>query len=175
MLARPIAIRTTAAHERVLVEGMAQFYIDDFATLEPPESSNIIFNSEGRYNAIPDFEAYWSGEPGRHVFLIEAYGAPAGFALLNSFSHLTGAPIQHNMGEFFVARKYRRHGVATAAFHLVVARFPGRWEVAVATRNGPAQAFWAGAIASAPGVHDIVRHSCNNELWRGPIFCFSIV
>jgi predicted acetyltransferase len=51
------------------------------------------------------------------------------------------------MGEFFIARQYRRLGfgksVATALFD----NFGGFWEVREMPTNGPAQAFWRSVIA----------------------------
>jgi predicted acetyltransferase len=167
-----VQVRTARSDERVLIEGMAQFYIYDFSEMEPPESQNIVFKKDGTFGQIPEFEEHWSDEPGRRVLLIETYGAPVGFALLNSRSHLTGGRVEHNMGEFFVARKYRRQGVATQALHQVLDLYPGRWEVAIVERNFAAQIFWPRAIASASGVSDLVRCEGQGMLWRGPIWTF---
>ncbi len=95
-----------------------------------------------------------------------------GFALLNQHSHRDGGHVDRNMAEFFVARKHRRHGVASEAVRLVLAAYPGRWEVAVVARNAHAQDFWPRAIAAAPNVSDLVRHEGDGEHWRGPIWGF---
>ncbi len=170
----PVTVRLARQGERRLIEGLAQFYIYDFSEMEPAEAGPIVFDRQGRYPPIPRFGDYWSGEPGRRVLLIEAFGAPAGFALLNGRSHLTGGRVEHNMGEFFVARKYRRRGVATAAFHQVLGQHPGVWEVAVAARNLAAQAFWPRALGSAPGVRDLVRREAHGPSWTGPIWTFLV-
>jgi predicted acetyltransferase len=62
-----------------------------------------------------------------------------GFALVNTQSH-HGSSIEHNMGEFFVARKYRRLGVATKAAGEILRQYPGAL-VAVAERNLAARMF----------------------------------
>jgi hypothetical protein len=64
-----------------------------------------------------------------------------GFALVNTHSH-GGGGVEHNMGEFFVARKYRRLDVATEAVGQILTQYPGHWEVAVAERNLVARVFW---------------------------------
>jgi hypothetical protein len=71
-----------------------------------------------------------------------------GFALVNTQSH-HGSSIEHNMGEFFVARKYRRLGVATKAAGEILRQYPGAL-VAVAERNLAARMFWPRALAAAP-------------------------
>ena len=98
----------------------------------------------------------------------------AGFALINTLSH-HGESIEHNMAEFFVARKHRRRGVATEAVRQILSRYPGYWEVAVAERNLAAKSFWPFAIAVAPNVNCLVRLEGDGEHWRGPIWSFRAV
>jgi len=76
------------------------------------------------------------------------------------------------MGEFFIARKYRRCGLATAALHEILARQPGRWEVAVIEPNIGAQKFWPRAIRSAPGVTGLKRVHHDETTWNGPVWTF---
>jgi predicted acetyltransferase len=76
------------------------------------------------------------------------------------------------MAEFFVARRYRRSGIATAAFHQILAAHPGAWEVAVMASNIGAKAFWPRAIASAPNVAGLVTVEGDGEHWDGPVHCF---
>ena len=82
---------------------------------------------------LPGLNLYWRNE-GFHPLLIRVEEWLVGFALINMRSHY-GESIEHNMAEFFVARKHRRRGVATEAVRQILARYPGRWEVAVAERN----------------------------------------
>lgn len=94
-----------------------------------------------------------------------------GFALLNTRSH-RGGTIERNMGEFFIARKHRRRGLATEAVRQILMTYPGRWEVAVVERNLAAKAFWPKAIAAAPNVSELIRLEGDGEHWRGPIWSF---
>ena len=128
------------------------------------------FNANGAFDPYPPLADYWSA-PDRWPMIIRVDGATAGFALVNTVSH-QGGTIQRNMGEFFVARKYRRDGIAGEAVRQVLALFPGRWEVAVMARNSKAQVFWPRAIAAAPGVTGIERLERDDEHWKGPIWTF---
>ena len=66
-------------------------------------------------------------------------GAWAGLALV-----FTGEP--HDIAEFFVMRKYRRHGVGTHAATRIFEQYPGRWTVREQVVNRAAAAFWRRAI-----------------------------
>jgi predicted acetyltransferase len=79
------------------------------------------------------------------------------------------------MAEFFVARKYRRCGVATEAVRQILALYPGHWEIAAAERNAAARAFWPDALAAAPNICQLVRLEGDSERWRGPIWSFRTV
>jgi predicted acetyltransferase len=81
---------------------------------------------------------YWT-EGDRHRYFIRVDGHLAGFALVRS-----GRP--HQMAEFFVMRKYRRKGVGTRAAAMVLARFPGAWEVRELLANAAGASFWRSAI-----------------------------
>jgi len=166
-----VGVTIAGVAEKALIARLAQFYIYDFSELEPVESPRLTFDEHGAFSPLPQFDAYWT-EEGRHALLIRADGAPAGFALINTHSH-RGGTIERNMGEFFVARKYRRRGVAREAVGRVLSLYPGRWEVAVAERNTAAKAFWPQAIAAAPNVSGLVRLEGDGTHWRGPIWTFT--
>jgi predicted acetyltransferase len=167
---RTICVRVAEASERALIEGLLQFYVYDFSELEPQDSERLDFNENGRFDVLIRLDDYWQGREGFHALLILAGGRPAGFALVNTTSH-RGAAVERNMGEFFVARKYRRRGVAREAVRQILALYRGHWEIAVTARNAAAQAFWPQAIAAAHA-SDIVRHEGDGVQWRGPIWSF---
>jgi predicted acetyltransferase len=70
-------------------------------------------------------------------------------------SRVTGDRDVTDMAEFFVVRRWRRHGVGSAAVRELVGGFPGRWEVRPFPGYAPAAAFWARVCAelAADGVH----------------------
>lgn len=158
--------------DRALIDGLAQFYIYDFSEIEPIDSEAFAFNAAGGFSPLPGVDDYW-GKQGAHPLLIRFDGRVAGFSLINTSSHRDGGTVERNMGEFFVARHYRRNGVAAEAVRQVLERYPGDWEVAVVERNAAAKAFWPRAIAAAPNVTRLVRVDGDGEHWRGPIWCFN--
>lgn len=166
-----VLVRPALIGEQACIEGLMQFYTYDWSEMEQPESEGFSFNADGAFDAYPGLSAYWS-EPDRWPYLIEADGRLAGFALLNTHSHLTGDHVERNMAEFFVARKYRRRGVALDAVHQILRMHPGKWEIAIAERNVAAKLFWPKAIESAGGVSDVELAQGDGEHWRGPIWCF---
>jgi predicted acetyltransferase len=88
----------------------------------------------------------WFSEPPRHPFLIRADAHHAGFVLVRRTPSALGDGDVTDMAEFFVMRKYRRHGVGAQTARRAFDRFPGRWEVREMAANTPAQAFWRHVI-----------------------------
>lgn len=165
-----VEVRPAALADKPLIEGLFQFYAYDFSELEPAGSREFAFDAEGRFESYPYMGAYWS-EPDRWPLLIRVDGEAAGFALLNTHSH-HGGQVERNMGEFFVARKFRRGGVGGEAVRQILAQHSGRWEVAIAERNLAAQAFWPRALRAAPNVRGMEETAGDGEHWRGPIWTF---
>ena len=168
-----VSIRLAGDGERPLIENLSQFYIYDFSEMELAGSGRMEFGDHGFYPPLPDIGCYWRIE-GFCPLLIYARQRLAGFILINTRSH-RGGGVEHNMAEFFVARKHRRCGVATEAVRQVLRLYPGYWEVAVAERNLAARAFWPRALAAAPNICQLVRLDGDGEHWRGPIWSFRAV
>jgi predicted acetyltransferase len=167
---RVVTVTPANIAERPLLEGLFQFYVHDFSEFAAPESTSFEFDDAGRFAPYPPMASYWT-DAKRWPLLIRAGGRIAGFALVNTLSHC-GEAIDRNMAEFFVARKYRRTGIATEAARQTFEKHPGTWEVATTMRNLPAISFWPKAIARAPNVRDIRRREQNDKHWRGPIWHF---
>ena len=164
-----LCVRLAIGTEKLLIEGLSQFYIYDFSEMEPANSEGLEANDRGGFGPL-QIDDYWNRE-GYYPLLISLKDKPVGFALLNTNSH-RGGTIERNMGEFFVVRKHRRRGLATEAVRQILLLYPGRWEVAVAERNLAAKAFWPRAIAAAPNVSELIRFEGDGEHWRGPILSF---
>ncbi len=129
--------------DRELVENLAQLYAYDFS-----ETLGFDVEPAGRFEQADLRE--WPSDQ-RTLFIIRADGRPAGFALVGMYSVLTTSPDVTDMNEFFVLRKYRRHGVGRAAAHKLFDMFPGRWEVREVGPNVGAQAFWRRIIGDYTG------------------------
>ena len=135
-------IAAESRHEPV-VRRLLELYQHDFSEFD---DNDVDDHGEYGYDRLPD---YWT-DPARHPLLFRVDGRWAGFALVR-----LGAP--NDMAEFFVMRKYRRHGIGLAAARAVFARFPGAWQVRQLETNPAATAFWRRAIP-APFEQDHFEH-----------------
>lgn len=167
-----VVVKPAAPNERDLIEGLFQFYVYDFSEMSKADSTDLGFNERGGFSVDPHLEAYWS-DAQRWPLLIRVAGRPAGFALLNTHSH-HGGTVHRNMAEFFVARKFRRHGVASEAVKQIFSQHPGGWEVAIAEQNAAAKLFWPKAISDSPGVSGLISVPGDGIQWRGLILSFHI-
>ncbi len=118
--------------DRTVVRRLIQLYHYDFSEFDGAD-----VNRHGEY-LHPYFDEYWTADD-RRAFLFRADGNWAGFAFV-----YTGEP--HDIAEFFVMRKYRRHGMGRRAAVSLFERFPGRWTVRQLPANTAATAFWRQAI-----------------------------
>ncbi|TAJ74095.1 MAG: GNAT family N-acetyltransferase [Phenylobacterium sp.] len=163
-----VTLEPAGADKRATVENLFQLYVHDFTDFWTER--RVELGEDGRFPPYPPLAAYWS-EPGAEPMLIRADGQVAGFVLIDRHSH-SGLPTDFNMGEFFVARHYRREGVGRDAALEAIQVRPGQWELAVARRNTGAQAFWRRiAAAVAPEVEEIDR---DDAVWNGLILRFVV-
>jgi len=134
--------------EYPIIHNLARFYIYDMA-----EYTGWNFPADGLFDPENQFANYW-GRPGKRVwppnwrgfpFLIRIDGHPAGFALVK---RINDAPPTFDMGEFFIARQYRRQGLGRRAATKLFDSLPGHWEVREMPANAPAQTFWRRTIAA---------------------------
>jgi predicted acetyltransferase len=171
--AKRVSVRVAGDSERRLIECLIQFYVYEFSRIEPPCSIHMEYGDQDCYPPFAHLDRYWCIE-GFHPLLICVEGRLAGFALINTHSH-RGERVELNMAEFFIAREYRRCGVATEAARLILAQYPGRWEIAVAAHNVAAKMFWSRTLAATPNVGRLVRLDGDSKHWRGPIWSFQTV
>ena len=164
-----VTVTAAAPHERPLIEGLFQFYAYDFSEFAA-NGSDFAFDDRGELGPYPYMASYWN-DADRWPLVIRVDGEAAGFTLLNTHSH-RGGTVERNMAEFFVARRFRRRGVALQAVHRILSLHPAAWEIAVSERNAPALAFWPKAIATAPNATGLVTHQGDGTHWRGPIHAF---
>jgi len=158
-----VQLEAAGGDKRATVENLFQLYVHDFTDFWTERRAEL--GEDGRFPPYPPLAAYWS-EPGAEPFLIRADGQVAGFVLIDGHGH-SGLPTDFNMGEFFVARHYRREGVGQDAALQALRARPGQWEIAVARRNLGAQAFWRRIAATvAPQVEELDR---DDERWNGLI------
>ena len=164
-----VTLEPVGRERRATIENLFQLYVHDFADFWAERQVEL--QEDGRFPAYPPLAAYWS-EAGAEPFLIRADGRLAGFALIDRHSH-SGAPTDFNMGEFFVARHYRREGVGRAAALLAIQDRPGQWEIAVARRNVGALAFWRG-VAETAAIGGVETRDQDDDRWNGAILRFVV-
>jgi predicted acetyltransferase len=152
-------------HQKAALENLIQLYIHDFNDFLAPERK-IGLGEDGRFADVLKLERYWT-EADRAVWFIRVGGQLAGFALLNRQSHC-GRHVDFNMGEFFIARTYRRDGIGWRAAVDLINMHPGQWEIAIGARNLPAKAFWPRVVAAA-NVSDAETLEGDGVTWTGPI------
>jgi predicted acetyltransferase len=127
-----ITVLEAAYADKPVLRRLLELYGHDFSELTDAD-----VDEHGAYG-YGYLDQYWT-EPERHPFLFRVEGHWAGLALVRA-----GKP--NDMAEFFVLRKYRRHGVGRTAAREVLARFPGAWQVRQMTANAGATEFWRRAI-----------------------------
>jgi predicted acetyltransferase len=163
-----VTLTQTPTGRKRTIANLLQLYLHDFSEFAAVGTPHGEVDAKGRF-AYARLDDYWR-EEGRIALTIEADGRLAGFALINRWSALNRS-IDHSVAEFFVLRKYRRHGVGSRAAKLLFERFPGRWETPIAWYNEPALSFWRFAIAPCANAA-IEERAGDGERWVGPVLCF---
>lgn len=165
-----VELEPVGRERRQTLTNLFQLYAHDFSEqwFDRPEGE---LDEDGRLEEYGYLDSYWS-EPDREVMLIRADGRLAGFAMVNTYSH-SGLPLDHQIAEFFVARKHRRSGVGRAAALAIIGERPGLWELAVARRNPGAQAFWR-RVAANVASGEVEELDRDDDRWNGLILRFRV-
>jgi predicted acetyltransferase len=156
-----VSLTRARKQDRARLEALLQLYAHDFS-----EVLGMDVGDDGRFDT-PRIDEYF-GDPRSHAFLIRVGGRLAGFALVRRCSRLSGDKNVCDVEEFFVLRKYRRHGVGERAARWLFDRFRGRWEVREKAENRGAIAFWRRVIRryTRRKLDEIVL---DDQRWRGPV------
>ena len=114
-----VQIEPVCIGQKSVLRQMMELYLYDFS-----EFSHADIKENG-YFGYAYLDAYWQ-EAGRFPFFIRADGRLAGFILVRSCSEHNALRDPHNIAEFFVLKKYRRHGIGReAAWQKVIAQYTG--------------------------------------------------
>lgn len=133
-----VKLRKASIEEKPILQNLARFYIYDLSEFQKRKCpENGLFEDE-------DYIRYWE-EDGNSAFLIRFGDELAGFALVDRGG--SSDAIDHQMGEFFILRKFRGEGVARKAAREIFDEFPGSWEVMALSNNVPAIKFWEKCIS----------------------------
>ncbi|WP_044619896.1 GNAT family N-acetyltransferase [Gynuella sunshinyii] len=134
-------IELTPAGDLTVVENLFQYYLYDmseFTGWSPDASGSYAIDT-----AVIGLHDYWQKD-GHYPYLILCNDELAGFSLLRRYPYDSD---YHDIGQFFVLRKYKRQGVGTVAFRLSVGQFPGFWLTRVLPDNIGALRFWRKVIS----------------------------
>ena len=136
----PVVVTSASKQDEPKIARMIQFMLYE---LSPFHGEWI--DADGCYE-YEYLSRYWS-ESGRLPYLILKNAQLAGFALVMNHSPITGRSPCWFMAEFFILKAQRRRGYGRQAFHRLIAKHAGPWEIAVRCKNHPAQRFWDAALA----------------------------
>jgi predicted acetyltransferase len=130
-----------AGEDRPALDRLWQLYAHDLS-----EFRGSMPDDQGRYNLgrLP----LYLDDPDRSAYLIYREPAVAGFALIRGLSNEPRV-----IGEFFVVRAARRHGVGHDAALQLFGLHPRRWEIVFQEKNPGAARFWRTVATDAGGEH----------------------
>ena len=156
-----ILVEATVDDKSIIVR-LLQLYMYDFSeyTLD-----DVNAHAEYVYNRL---DYYWT-ENDRYAFLIKTDGKISGFALVRT-ENKDGSKI-NSITEYFILRKYRKHGIGKNVAQELFRKFPGNWKVAVLNCNTLGLIFWENVINE---ITDSNYEKIDKKEWPGPMFEFKI-
>jgi predicted acetyltransferase len=134
-------VEATAEDFRV-VENLVPYYIYDMS-----EYMGWDCNTEGRWGGCDELPDYWK-EGDHHPFMIKVDQKVAGFAMIRRYPD---EPARYEVGEFFVARKFKGKQIGKRSAFWLFGAFPGKWIVRVLNDNTGARSFWDRVIHEYTG------------------------
>lgn len=135
-----------------LIQNLIRFYVYDMS-----EFTGWPCPENGLYGGVDDQPYYFGKTPdNRDALWPEGWTGKgykiivgseiAGFCLVRIFN---GENYRlHDIGEFFIIRKFRNKGLGRQVAHAVFNMYPGKWQIRQLLENRPAQIFWRRVIAS---------------------------
>ncbi len=156
-----VQLSAVTPDDRARLTALFELYVYDFS-----DTLGLDVGDDGRFR-LPSLDPYFD-DPRCHAFLLRVDDRLAGFALVQQRSRLDGDESVCDVAQFFVLRRYRRHGVGERAARFIFDRFRGRWEVRQEAKNHAATAFWRRAIARYTGgrFDELVL---DDDRWHGPV------
>ncbi|MFJ9349955.1 GNAT family N-acetyltransferase [Streptomyces sp. NPDC101237] len=134
-----VLVRPASAEDRPVVERLWLMFRHDL-----PEFHALLPRPDGTFRAERVEAAFTSADWVPYLF--ESGGHPVGFAFVRGLD----APVRV-LNSFFVVRGARRAGLGLRTVREVLARHPGRWEIAFQYENPAAVGFWRRVAAEVAG------------------------
>jgi predicted acetyltransferase len=142
----------------LLLRNLFEHYCHDMS-----EWFDLDTRDDGSY--CHDTASVWA--KGCGAYLARIGPSIAGFALIGPGSDWLGDAGGHDVHEFFVMRRFRRHGVGQRMATLLWNEHPGEWLVRVFEANAPAIDFWRTAISGySLGLYQEEQRVIDQRSWR---------
>lgn len=136
----PVELIRVSFEKKMILRNLMELYQYDTSEFEDDGEDDV--NEYGLFDYM-FLDHYWT-EEGRFPFFIMQFGKLAGFVLVREMTD--GAKRKFSIAEFFILRKYRRHGIGKEAVCGVFEMFKGNWSVSWLEKNLPAKIFWTRVI-----------------------------
>ena len=159
-----IEIAEARAEHRGVLSALMELYQYDFTEYTAEDVGD-----DGRFG-FDRLNSYFE-EAARHPHLLRIDGHWAGLALVREGVEFLDGRTGFDMTEFFVMRKYRRHGAGERLATAMFDRYRGMWQVREMRVNERAQSFWRAIIARyTSGAFE--ERDYDDERARGPVQFF---
>jgi len=144
MQGQDITIEEISIDQKSVLRQLMEFCNYDFSPYDQADVNDYGFFG---YEWI---DHYWT-DKGRMPYFIKVDGKYAGFVLVGHYTpkHAT-SPIW-TINEFFVMKKYRRHGIGTYVARTLFERYRGAWKVSQIYSNDVSRFFWERVISEYTG------------------------
>ncbi|NOU71259.1 GNAT family N-acetyltransferase [Paenibacillus sp. LMG 31458] len=126
--------------KKIILRNLMELYQYDMSDFEDDGENDV--NEYGLFDYMY-LDHYWTDE-WRFPFLIMNAGKLVGFILVRKIAERETPTF--SITEFFILRKYRRHGIGKEVAYKVFEMFKGNWSVSWLEKNLPAKSFWTMAI-----------------------------
>ena len=141
-----ITLQKVLEKDRELLWNINQKYLYEMTNFY-----NDPMDENGNYH-YGHFDEYFT-DPKRTAYFIYSDGSLVGFAFLNPYSNIGQEP-DHTMAEFTIFPAYRRKHYALDAARMILAEYPGKWEIKYNEKNPAGKKLWNTVAAPyGPKVH----------------------
>ena len=131
------AVQAATESDFDFIKNLVPYYIYDMS-----EYMGWDPNREGRYDGCDELPDYWN-KPDHRPYLITVDDTIAGFAMVRP---CPDEPMRSEIGEFFILRKFRNHGIGRKSAYSIFDLHPVKWLVRVLDDNAGALRFWRTVI-----------------------------
>ena len=125
-----------------IISNLWQYYLYDMSEFMGWGPSDHGLYEDDPYYFIDE---YWEDDK-HHAYLIMCDGELAGFSLLRPYAD---EPERFDVGQFYILRKFKGHGVGREAFFKSLSCYKGKWLTRVLEKNTNAMEFWKRVIGES--------------------------